>query len=238
VLDELDAVETELTSGELAGPAGVIRLTTECYTAYHWLPSVLARFRARWPRVEIRIVAEATSRPLAALAEGEIDLAIVMRAPENRRVACTPLFDDEVVVVTHPEHPFAGRAHVNVRDFRHEHLIVYSSLHSESHLIRDFLRPAGVSPRQLTRVQLTEAIVELVKANLGVAVLARWAVAPHVAAGTLAAVPLTRQGWHRRWFAVTRAGARPASFLREFLQLLAQDAFAHGAVVPSPRRTA
>jgi LysR family transcriptional regulator for metE and metH len=127
---------------------------------------------------------------------------------------------------------------VAVRDFRNEHLILYSSPNSESHLIRDHLRPAGVTPRQLTRVQLTEAIVELVKANRGVAVLARWSVAPHVAAGTLAATPLTKHGWRRQWFAVTRAGATSASFLREFLQLLARESFVRGSFSVTPRRSA
>jgi LysR family transcriptional regulator for metE and metH len=237
VLAELDALEAEITAGALAGPAGVRRLTTECYTAYHWLPAVLGRFRDAWPRVEVRIVAEATGRAMAALSEGQIDLAIVQHAPENRRYAATPLFDDEVVVIVHPEHRWASQPYVSVRDFRHEHLIVYSTPHSESHLLRDYLRPARVTPKQLTRVQLTEAIIELVKADLGVAVLAQWAVAPHIAAGTLAAVPLTRRGWQRRWYAVTRTAHEPAAFLREFLQLLSLDRFSETPASGRPRLT-
>ena len=50
-------------------------------------------------------------------------------------------------------------------------------------MLQDVLLPAGISPARIEEVQLTEAITELVKAGLGVAVLARWAVQPLIDAG-------------------------------------------------------
>ena len=237
VLGELEVAERELTSGDYAGGAGVIRVATECYTCYHWLPAVLHAFRTKWPRVEIRIIPDATARPLEALLDGSLDMAVVNRQGESHRLRYTHLFDDELVVVTHPQHPFASQPHVSAHDFADEHLILYSTPHSESTVVREVLRPAGVEPRQLTRVQLTEAIVELVKANLGVSVLARWAVAPHVEAGTLAAIALTPGGFRRRWSAATREDVPEAAFLRDFVSLLARDVFA-GPAVGRPRRMA
>ena len=237
VLAELELAERALTTGDYAGGGGVIRLATECYTCYHWLPAVLSPFRTKWPRVEVRIAPEATARPLEALLDGSLDVAVVQRQADDPRLRYTTLFDDELVVVTHPHHRLASQPYVSPRDFAAEHLILYSTPHSESTVLREVLRPAAVEPRQLSRVQLTEAIVELVKADLGVSVLAKWAVAPHVEAGTLAIVPLTASGFHRRWSAATRADTPEPTFLREFLSLLARDVFA-GPAAPRPRRTA
>src|SRR6267154_4787877 len=75
VLDELGGVEAQI-EGLNGGTRAVIRLSTACYTCYHWLPPVMKKFQAKFPRVEINIVLEATARPLASLLECMLDVAI------------------------------------------------------------------------------------------------------------------------------------------------------------------
>ncbi|HEY7509140.1 MAG TPA: LysR substrate-binding domain-containing protein [Vicinamibacteria bacterium] len=203
--------------------AGVLRLATECYTCYHWVPPLMREFARRWPAVELRIVAEATRAPLDALAAGRLDLAVVSSPARDRRFATTPLFADELVAVMAPTHPLAGRSWLRPSDFAEENLILYTSP-EESTAFQKMLVPAGVTPRQVSEIQLTEAIVEMVKAGLGVSVLARWSVAPHLAAGTLRAARLGRRGLRRRWTAATlRAAPRP-EWLDAFVSLLARAA--------------
>src|SRR5256885_16207717 len=46
VLDELLGAEGQI-AGLNGGTRGVIRVSTECYTCYHWLPPVLKKFHAK-----------------------------------------------------------------------------------------------------------------------------------------------------------------------------------------------
>src|SRR5919202_6667526 len=63
VLDGLERTELEIRQMG-RDRAGVLRLTTECYTCYHWLPRVLTDYRRRFPAVEVRIDVDATHRPI------------------------------------------------------------------------------------------------------------------------------------------------------------------------------
>jgi LysR family transcriptional regulator, regulator for metE and metH len=221
VLPMLRQAVESVTSGESGAP-GTLRISTECYTCYHWLPSRLKAFQASFPRVEVEIVAEATRRPVEALLAGELDLAIVSALPRQAAIAGHPLFEDEMVAVLSPEHRLAGRRSLSPRDFLAERLITYSLPLQQLGVYREFLQPAGVTPARVSRVDLTEAIVEMVKANLGIAILARWAIARHLNAATLKALPLGRRGFHRKWYALTMKSRRPPGHLDSFVELLAE----------------
>ena len=62
----------------------------------------------------------------------------------------------------------------------------------------------------MSQVPLTEAILELVKAGLGVSVMARWAIEPAIKTGAVRAVRISRRGVFRAWSAVYAARSRRA----------------------------
>lgn len=220
VLATIERTEEAIRRLAVAG-GGVLRISTECYTCYHWLPSLLKEYRRAHRRVEIQVVADATQHPLPFLLDGRLDLAIVSDPVRDRRLAARRLFDTEMVVIVAPRHPLATQPYVRVEDFARETLLIYPPK-EESSVYQEVLIPAGVRPAELQQIQLTEAIIELVKAGLGVAVLARWAVEPHVKAGTLRAVPLTRRGYRKTWSAATLKDVARVPYVRDFIDLVAK----------------
>lgn len=235
-----DVLRAEQDVKGLAGARHAIRLCTQCNTGYHWLPPLLRDFARKHPAVDVQICVEATARPLDALHAGEIDLAIVTMPLKDRRVQARELFHDELVAVVSPAHAWAKRAWVRPADFATEHLIIYSVDRATSYTFRYVLRPARVEPARVSEVPLTEAILEMVKANLGVGVVARWAVEPAARAGEVVPVRITKGGVFRPWTAVTRPTREDRPWMRDFIELLAErglpgrEALASGA--PRARR--
>jgi LysR family transcriptional regulator, regulator for metE and metH len=237
VLEELDRTEQEIRR-DASRQGGRIRLTTQCNTVYHWLPSRLRIFQRAHPDVDLEVVAGATSDPLPSLLEGGIDLAIVYRFRRDARLVVRPLFRDEIVVVMRPGHALARRPFLVARDFAPEHLIVYSTPRESNLVFREVLLPAGVTPARVTHIQLTEGIVELVKEGLGISVLPRWSVAPQVQRGELVTRPLTRGGRYRQWSAAWRAKPPAPAFLRDFVEILARHPLPLGRTSGERRRIA
>lgn len=209
--------QTEKSLGSDAAD-DLLRLSTACYTAYTWLPPVLRRWHAEFPRAELRIVLEATRQPIPALVNGDLDLALTTEPLRQPRLQSTPLFRDELVLVVPESHPLAGRRFAVAADIAAENLLTYDAPREHLDIFTRVFWPAGVEPQRVTRVPLTEALVELVRGGIGVAPLADW-VLPRKMDG-LRVVRITAKGVRRRWAAVQRAGHRPVPSLTRFVQLL------------------
>ena len=221
LLGEMERTENAVKELARSGQ-GLLRVATECYTCYHWLPGLLREFEQRCPGVDVQIDVDATSRPAAALVSGTLDLALMTSPVRDRRLAASPLFRDEMLLVTSGTHRFASRPFVHAADLADETLLLYCP-REESYVFQRLLAPAGITPRRVQQVQLTEAMVQLVRAGLGVAVLSRWAVEPYLDS-SLAGIRLTPRGFYRGWFAVAPRGLARVPYVTEFIRLVAANA--------------
>ena len=222
ILSELDRTEQDLKQF-VTGESGLIRLSTECYTCYHWLPHLLKSFHRPYPNVEVRIVAEATRQPQQFLREGKLDVAIVSclsKRSHSTDFRFSELFTDELVVVVNSEHHLAAQKHIRPEDFAEENLICYTAPIEVLDIFQRVLIPSGITPKKTTKIQLTEAIVEMIKANLGISAMASWAIKPYLKSKRLVTIPVAQHALHRTWYAVTLNKAPQLRYIDCFIQHL------------------
>lgn len=213
------ANQAEATVLQMAsGTVGAIRLAAECFTCYRWLPVIIEMFQKTHPAIEIDISMEATGNPIKGLQAGIVDLALAYSAVEDTKLDSVSLFEDALVAVLHPDHPLANRSYLTPHDFATEHLLLYDA--ETADVMREVLVPAGVRPRRTSSLRITDGLLNLVKARLGVTVVAGWAAAEDVAAGRVAAVPITQTGLPRQWHAVYSATMETPPYLTAFVELL------------------
>ena len=221
IVAPLSALEAEFDQGPQLPP---LRLATQCYTGYGWLPPVLRQLTREEPRLKVEVVVEATSDPLGALNAGRLDLAVCGVTASRPRLASVPLFDDELVAVLPVDHPRATRSWLDPTTLVDEQLFLFELSSGLREHFRKRLFPHGGGFRHIHRVPLTEAIVALVRSGAGASILPRWSVASAAERGEVALVKMTRQGLHRRWHAVysRQSPHRPA--LERLVEMLRQAA--------------
>jgi DNA-binding transcriptional LysR family regulator len=205
------------------GVVGELALAVAPAVSAYVLPEILVRFTERHPDVRLLVRTGHSEEIVDLVALGEVDLGIV-RQLRDARVRSRPLYDDELVFVAQPDHPFARAGRIDVSDISGAQLILFDRTSSYYDVTNALFRVAGVVPRGVTEVDNIEAAKRMVERGLGVALLPGTAVADALSAGSLREIGLAGTATiRRRIVAVERLGSRPTSpFLDTLWGLLEQ----------------
>jgi DNA-binding transcriptional LysR family regulator len=193
------------------GVVGELALAVAPAVSAYVLPELLSRFTERHPGVRLLVRTGHSEEIVDLVARHEVDLGIT-RHIRDARVRTRPVYEDELVLVVPPAHPFAAAGRVHVSEISHVQLILFDRTSSYYELTNALFRAAGVVPRGMTEVDNIEAAKRMVVSGLGVALLPGTAVADSVASGSLREIRLVgARVIRRRIVAVERLGAGPRS---------------------------
>ena len=193
------------------GVVGELALAVAPAVSAYVLPEILVRFTERHPDVRLRVRTGHSEEIVDLVVRGEVELGIV-RKLRDARVHSRPLYEDELVLVTRPDHPFARGGSVDVAEISHVQLILFDRTSSYYDVTNALFRTAGVVPRGITEVDNIEAAKRMVERGLGVALLPGTAVADTLSTGSLREIELVGAATIRRQIvAVERPGGRPIS---------------------------
>ncbi len=220
ILHKIKQTEKDVKE-HLFGNIGEIRLSMECYTCYRWLPSVMSDFHEKYPNVDINIFPEYTYRSIEKLLEGKIDLVVTDIKPTVKEVVCQKLFTDDIMVIVPKNHPWTKRKYVTANDFSDESLIIYHDF--EDSVLYPLLEKAGVKPKKILTIKLTESAIELVQHGMAVKGMATWAIKSYLQTHEIATVQVTKSGLSRDWFIVQRKDHVSAPYFDYFAELLSDS---------------
>jgi DNA-binding transcriptional LysR family regulator len=164
---------------------GTLRVGASTTIATYLLPRLLGRFRARHPRVELRVTTANTRAIARRLLQRRLDVALVEGPVAHPRIAVVPWRDDALVVIAPVDHPLARRRRVAVDALAAEPFIARERGSGTRRVAEQALRAAGLAPRRVLTLGSTEAVTQAVAAGLGLAVVSALAAADLVALGKL-----------------------------------------------------
>lgn len=193
------------------GRQAPVRLTSQCTSNYDWLPPILAAYRDELPGSEVRVDATAADSPIPALLAEEIDVALVSKLESQMdRVRLHRLFDDELVTVVGPAHPWAARDEVDPEEFAAQHVVLFESYDPARTPSVPLPLPPGAVPGTLSTPPVSaDVLVEMIGGGEAVTVLPSWIARPYLASGRVASVAVGPEPQVRTWYVATRHGERP-----------------------------
>lgn len=196
LLPDIELVEAGLRDAK-AERRVLLRVAAGCQTLYPWLAEQLGKYAVADPTVDARLAFETRDRDGDELRSADADLVISSRPPDDRNHVKIPLFSLETIALLPRVHRLAGQDRIAWSDLAGETLLIHDLPAADVTQLRAATAKGGRAAR-VCRVQLTEAIVELVRAGQGIGLLSRLPAAsppvlPSIAVRTL-------RGGHRRDF--------------------------------------
>ncbi len=161
--------------------------------AHHVLPEIIAGFVRTYPAVRVHLRVGDTADIVQRVSDGELMLGLVGAVEPHPDLVFEPLVDDELVVVATPELA-GGRRQVQVEELAQWPWIMREAGSGTRRTFAEALASAGMDVRRLPValvVDSTQAVVQYVRAGLGVSATSRLAVAESIprASSTRCAMP-------------------------------------------------
>jgi len=147
-------------------------LTIGADAAVHILP-VLARFRARYPKVAVKLISGNSAQLLARLDAFEIDFAVVAAKPGSGQYASWLLREDRIAAFVAAGHPLARRKLISLSDLVKWPVVLREQGSVTRTLLLDELARRGTALTQFLEIDTREAAREAVTQNLGIGIVSR-----------------------------------------------------------------
>ncbi|MFG3050998.1 LysR family transcriptional regulator [Kitasatospora sp. NPDC048239] len=223
VFGQLERAEAEL-AGYLHGEAGEVRVGAFATAISGLVVPALVRLRGNAPRLAVRVVEAEAAAAYRLLAAGEVDLALslaVQPAGGDPRFVQSVLLSDPLDVALPPGHPLAAVPGLRLADLADEPWI-YGAAGPWREITLAVCADAGFVPERAHTAADWPAILAMVAAGLGVALVPRLASAGRGGGAVVRSLPSDLPT--RRVVAAVRAGTEGAPPLRRVLEALAEAA--------------
>ena len=187
---EMENSVRDLT-GEISGALTIGASTT---IAEYMLPALLGEFKGRYPDINLRLKVSNSEGIVSMVEHNVIDLGVVESPVSNKNLIVEVCHDDQLVVVTAPDHELARRG----GKVRAAEMVKYPFVgREEGSGTRDFvmhyLAQEGIDPADLNitmELGSPEAIKGAVEAGMGVSIASEATIHKELQLGTLVALEL------------------------------------------------
>lgn len=145
-------------------------------------------YRRLYPKVKVQVRRTLSSKIPAQLIDGDLELGVVSYDPEDDRLETRIIYIDHLSFVLSPQHRFAGRKSISIKELGMETFIAHNVLSPYREVVIKSFQRAKVQLNMDVEMPTVETIRKMVQKNEGVAFLPKMCVEQELEQGLLAEV--------------------------------------------------
>ncbi|GGI45149.1 putative HTH-type transcriptional regulator YwqM [Paenibacillus marchantiophytorum] len=170
---------------------GVLTIGTIETLAAFFLPPYLQKYRQLFPDMNVMIQPANEPSIIDLVKDGTIDVGFILDPPfQDPELHSCKLREEELVIITNPNHKFAGKSEIQISDLQGESLILTEDGCTYRAMLLQTLKSNQINFSLSYEFGNLEAIKQCVTYGLGIALLPRIVAASDIAKGQVIALPL------------------------------------------------
>jgi DNA-binding transcriptional LysR family regulator len=188
------------------------------------MPSLLSSFQRKYPAVRPRVKVMSRSSVYERLLTETIPIGVASKRLDHRDLECVPLFEDQVILIVPPNHPWAEFGRALPSDLIDQPIITREESSGTCEVVMEGLKAFDTTMEMLnTTMELgnAEAIEMAVEHGVGIAFVSEMVAARGLALGRVKRVEIDGLDLHRTVYVarnINRPFTRAQSLFWEFAQ--------------------
>ncbi|EFE95349.1 LysR family transcriptional regulator [Serratia odorifera] len=202
---------------------GLVTVATVPSAAYYFMPDVIRRFQARYPRVRVKLIDSSAGNVIEAVASGQADFGICFARNLQPNIEFVPLVGDVYVAACRRDHPLARKKSLSWREFYQQDYVGLDQTSGNRHLLDQMLGHIIPERPSLCETRHVTTLLGMVEAGVGIAAVPAMSM-PSSAHSVLTHLPLTDPVVKRTVGLIRRSG-RMQSYLAGELETLITEQY-------------
>ena len=188
---------------------GLLRIGASTTIAQYIVAPLLAKFRSKYPDVQLSLVTGNTEQVERALQAKEIEIAIIEGYSKNPAISYHEFLKDEIVLVCSGKHPLANKNSLKPDDLKNIPFVLREQGSGTLEVIDHALKQAGINHSELKveiRLGNTESIKSYLLNSPSMAFLSVHAIVDEVKRGELKIIDVENLSIKRSFYLINLQG--------------------------------
>ena len=200
--------------------SGTIRVATIYSIGLHDLPPYIKKFMRSYPTVNVHVEYRRSNQVYEDVASNVVDLGLIAYPVKDSKLEIIPLRKEPLVLICHPQHPFAKQKAIKLKALAGQNLIGFEPDIPTRKALDKILREYHVEVKVVMEFDNVETVKRAVEIDAGISIVPIGTVTQEIAKNTLAAVEIEDGEFYRPLAAIYKKNKVLSPAMKQFLTIL------------------
>jgi len=204
--------------------SGTIRVATIYSIGLHDLPAYVKKFMKSYPTVNIHVEYRRANQVYEDVQSNVVDLGLVAYPVKDPKIEIIALRKDPLVLICHPQHPFAKLKSVKLKSLTNQKIIGFEPDIPTRKALDKILKEHGVEAKHVMEFDNIETVKRAVEIDAGISIVPQGTIAQEISKQTLVSLPIEDGDFYRPLAAIYKKNKVLSPAMKQFLTILKEAA--------------